>query len=108
MVGSAPPTRQTLALGRTSIWDAIWFTSEKVFAQSAKERRQTIILVTDGQDTNSQRKIEDAIERAVELNIVVYAIGVGEKKQLGVTNLDCRSYQTKQVGKRSFLGQKKR
>lgn len=80
VVGNAPLTKQASALGRTSIWDAIWFTCDNVLVQSAKERRQAIILITDGLDTNSQRKIEDAIERAVESHIVVYAVGVGERE----------------------------
>lgn len=80
MVGSTPPTKPALALGLTAIWDAVWFTCEKIFVQPEKERTQAIILVTDGQDINSQRKMEDAIARAVQMNIIVYAIGVGEKQ----------------------------
>lgn len=79
VVGNAPLTKRAAALGRTAIWDAIWFTCDNVFVQPAKERRQAIILFTDGLDTNSQRKIEGAIERAVEAHIVVYVVGTGER-----------------------------
>ena len=80
IVGSLPVTRQAQALGGTAVRDAIWFTFETVFIQPEKERTQAIILITDGEDTNSKRKQEEIIARAVALKVGVYAIGVGEKR----------------------------
>lgn len=80
VVGNVPITKQAQALGGTSIWDAIWFTCETVFIEPAKERSRAIILITDGEDTRSKRKMEDIIARALALNVGIYAIGVGEKR----------------------------
>ncbi len=80
VVGNVPITRQAQALSGTSVRDAVWFTLETVFIQPEKELSQAIILITDGEDTNSKRELEDIIARAVALKIAVYALGVGEKR----------------------------
>ena len=102
MVGSAPPTKPALALGLTAIWDAIWFTCEKIFVQPETERTQAIILVTDGQDINSRRKMEDAVARAVQMNILVFAIGVGEKQAVRRYSGRLQNLSAKTGGKAFF------
>src|SRR5882672_727227 len=56
-------TNQALA-GSTAIWDAVWATSNELLSDSAENTRRTIILLTDGEDTISQVKMHEAIERA--------------------------------------------
>ena len=102
VVGSRVVTNQALALGGTSVWDAVWFTCEHVFIQPGKERSQAIILVTDGEDTDSQRKIQDVIARAIEANIVVYTIGVGEKEQVS-RNKGALQQLSDKTGGRAFF-----
>ena len=66
VVGGTPPisdTNQILA-GSTAIWDAVWASSNELLALSADHTRRTIILLTDGEDTISQVKMHEAIERA--------------------------------------------
>jgi len=115
IIGSAPPTKRALALGQTAIWDAIWFTCEKIFVRPENKRTQAIILVTDGQDIISQRKLEDAIARAVQMNIIVYPIGVGEKQAVRhnadrLENLSAKTggkafFPTSEEDMRNVLGQ---
>ncbi|HKZ77637.1 MAG TPA: VWA domain-containing protein [Pyrinomonadaceae bacterium] len=62
----------------TSIWDSIWATASQVLGQTRAGNRRAIILITDGDDTSSTIKQQDAIEEAVKNNVVVYGIGIGE------------------------------
>lgn len=86
VVGGTPPisgTQQMLA-GSTAIWDAIWATSNELLNDSAEHTRRAIILLTDGQDTISQVKMQDAIQRALKADALIYAIGIGDRYQYGV------------------------
>src|ERR1051326_2025698 len=86
VVGGTPPisgTQQTLA-GSTAIWDAIWATSNELLSDSAEHTRRAIILVTDGEDTISQVRMQDAINRAVKADALIYAIGIGDRYQFGI------------------------
>jgi VWFA-related protein len=80
VVPGTPPisgTNQSLA-GSTAIWDSVWVTSEDVLSQTSDKTRRAIILLTDGEDTISQKKMAEAIERAIKNDVVVYAIGIGD------------------------------
>lgn len=86
VVGGTPPisgTQQTLA-GSTAIWDAIWATSNELLTDSAEHQRRAIILLTDGEDTISQVKMQDAISRALKADALIYAIGIGDRYQFGI------------------------
>jgi Ca-activated chloride channel homolog len=79
-VAGTPPisgTNQSLA-GSTAIWDSVWVTSEDVLSQTSDKTRRAIILLTDGQDTSSRKKMNEAIENAIKNDVVVYAIGIGD------------------------------
>jgi Ca-activated chloride channel family protein len=86
VVGGTPPisgTNQVLA-GATAIWDAVWASSNEILSDSADNTRRTIILLTDGEDTISQVKMHEAIERAQKADALIYAIGIGDSYQGGV------------------------
>ena len=81
VVGGTPPisgTQQTLA-GSTAIWDAIWATSNELLTDSAEHQRRAIILLTDGVDNASSRKLDEAIDRAWRAGVIVYSIGIGDR-----------------------------
>ena len=104
VVGGTPPisdTNQMLA-GSTAIWDAVWASSNDLLADSADNTRRTIILLTDGEDTISQMKMHDAIERAQKADALIYAIGIGDSYQGGV---DTGALQkiTEQTGGRAYF-----
>ena len=46
--------------------------------------RKTIILITDGEDTTSRMKLGDAIDEALKAEVVIYAIGIGDRGRYGV------------------------
>src|SRR5712664_64772 len=86
VVGGTPPisgTQQTLA-GSTAIWDAIWATSNELLTDSAEHQRRAIILLTDGEDTISQVRMQEAISRALKADALIYAIGIGDRYQFGI------------------------
>ena len=65
-------------LGTTAIWDAVWATSEELFSEVKKDKRRAIILITDGVDTSSRLKTDEAIKRAITEEVAVYAVGIGD------------------------------
>lgn len=60
----------------SGVWDAVWATSNEVLSQTPERRRRAIILVTDGYDTSSGTKKQEAIDFAVKHNVVIYGIGI--------------------------------
>ncbi len=86
VLGGTPPisgTQQTLA-GSTAIWDAIWATSNELLEGSAEHTRRAIILLTDGQDTISQVRMQEAINRALKADALIYSIGIGDRYTYGI------------------------
>lgn len=74
--GSTPPINGGSRQGGTSMFDAIIATSSDLLAK--EPGRKTIILITDGEDTTSRKKIGDAIDDALRAEVVIYAIGIGD------------------------------
>ncbi len=65
-------------LGTTAIWDAVWAVSEELFSEVSKDKRRAIILISDGVDTTSRLKNDEAIKRAISADVVIYAVGIGD------------------------------
>ena len=103
VVGTPPisDTNQALA-SSTSLWDAVWATSNELLSTSAGNTRRTMILLTDGFDTSSQVKMHEAIERAQKSEALIYAIGIGDSYQGGVENGKLKSI-AEQTGGRAYF-----
>lgn len=80
--GATPPINGGSRQGGTSMYDAIVATSADMLAR--QPGRKTIILISDGDDTTSRMKIGDAIDEALKSEVVVYAIGIGDRGRYGV------------------------
>jgi VWFA-related protein len=109
VVGGTPPisdTNQMLA-GSTAIWDAVWASSNDLLAVSADNTRRTIILLTDGEDTSSQMKMHESIERAQKADTLIYAIGIGDSYQGGVDRGSLEKI-TGQTGGRAYFPRNER
>jgi Ca-activated chloride channel homolog len=78
--GTVAPPRE----GTTAIWDSIAVTSREVLARNLGQRRRAIILLTDGFDTSSRLVRHDAVDQAIRFETVIYAVGIGDKKEQGV------------------------
>lgn len=93
-IASGPGMKATPREGTTAIWDAVAVTASEVLfpnqrhkgesQQSQHQRRRAIILLTDGQDTTSRLLRSEAINRALEAETVIYAIGIGDSKYEGI------------------------
>lgn len=104
VVGSTPPisgTNQMLA-GSTAIWDAVWATTNELLSESAENTRRTIILLTDGEDSISQVKMHDAIQRAQKADALIYAIGIGDRYTFGVNEGALRKIASETGGRAYF------
>ena len=109
VVGGTPPisdTQQMLA-GSTAIWDAVWTTSNEILRDSVQHTRRAIILLTDGQDTTSQVHLRDAIDSAVKVDALVYAIGIGDRYSYGIDEGSLRKI-TDATGGRAYFPRNER
>ncbi|HEX5889191.1 MAG TPA: VWA domain-containing protein [Pyrinomonadaceae bacterium] len=109
VVNGTPPisgTNQSLA-GSTAIWDAVWATAEELISASAEHTRRAIILLTDGDDTSSRMKIQDAIERAQKADALIYAIGIGDRYTFNVNEGALRKI-AEATGGRAYFPQHER
>ena len=80
--GPTPPINGGSRQGGTSIYDSIIATSADLLAK--EPGRKTIILISDGADTTSRKKIGDAIDEALRAEVVIYSIGIGDPSFGGV------------------------
>ncbi len=65
--------------GYTGVWDAIWNTTNEVLSKAPEQTRRAIILLSDGDDTSSYTKRQEAIDFAIKNNVVVYSIGIRDE-----------------------------
>src|SRR5947209_5976563 len=103
-VAGTPPisgTNQSVQ-GSTAIWDAVWVTSDEVLSQTSDKTRRAIILLTDGQDTSSHKHMDDAVDRALKSDAVIYAIGIGDEYYDGVNKGALRKI-SERTGGRAFF-----
>jgi Ca-activated chloride channel family protein len=80
--GSTPPINGGSRQGGTSLYDSIIATSADMLAR--EPGRKTIILLTDGVDTTSRMKLDEAVNEALRAEVVIYSIGIGDPGMGGV------------------------
>ncbi|HEX8887846.1 MAG TPA: VWA domain-containing protein [Pyrinomonadaceae bacterium] len=103
-IAGTPPisgTNQSVQ-GSTAIWDAIWVTSDEVLSETSDKTRRAIILLTDGQDTSSHKHMDEAIDRALKSDAVIYAIGIGDEYYDGINKGALRKI-SERTGGRAFF-----
>jgi VWFA-related protein len=103
VVGTPPisGTNQSLA-GSTAIWDAIWVTADEVLSEAADKTRRAIILVTDGVNTSGQKKMDQALERAIKADALIFTIGIGDNYRYGVDEGALRKVAERTGGRAYF------
>jgi Ca-activated chloride channel family protein len=105
VLGPPPSAKDQQFKSGTSIWDAIWFASEKLSAQTPANTRRAIILFSDGYDISSKRKLNDAVEIAIKSGVVVYSMGMGDEYYGGVDK-DTLEKISERTGGRAFFPDK--
>lgn len=66
--------RELKAGGLTALYDAVVSTAAKLVATDSSASRRAIILLTDGDDTDSRYDLGDAMAAAVRTDIAIYSI----------------------------------
>ncbi|MCA1615931.1 MAG: VWA domain-containing protein, partial [Acidobacteria bacterium] len=103
----APPAvaDEDADIGHTSVWDAVWVTSNEVLAHTPSHTRRAIILLSDGADTKSRLKREAAAEAAVKANAVVYSVGIEPYSETEDYELDKKALRriAEATGGRAFF-----
>ena len=79
LVGTPPISGDNQArAGSTAIWDAVWVTSREVLSESSDKTRRAIILLSDGVDTSSRLKLQEAVDSALKADAIIYSVGIGD------------------------------
>ena len=79
IVGTPPISDENNSLAAsTAIWDAVYATCHEVMTESSDKTRRAIILLTDGEDTSSTLKLDEAVQEALRTDTLVFAIGIGD------------------------------
>lgn len=87
----------------TGVWDALWVTTNEVLSQTPESARRAIILLSDGDDTSSTTKRQEAIDFAVKNNIVIYSIGIHDDGSDGELADDALRKISEKTGGRAFF-----
>jgi len=74
-----PLTFEEDPTGYTNVWDTIYSTADEVLSKTPERTRRAIVMLSDGDDTRSSRKKQEAIDRAIKANVVVYSIGIRDE-----------------------------
>jgi Ca-activated chloride channel family protein len=105
VVGGTPPisgTNNALA-GSTAIWDALWVTADEVLAEASQGTRRAIILVTDGVDTSSRMKMQEAVDSAIKADAIIYSIGIGDSYMFQGVNEGALRKVSERTGGRAYF-----
>jgi Ca-activated chloride channel homolog len=79
LVGTPPISGDNqMRSASTAIWDAVWVTTREVLSGTSDKTRRAIILLSDGVDTSSRLKMQEAVDAALKTDATVYSIGVGD------------------------------
>ena len=105
IAGPPPPAMRNLP-GSTAMWDAVAHAAGVVFPPRAVPgTRRALIIVTDGVDTSSRTKSDEAIRAAIGAGVSVYAIGLGDDKRSEVDRGALRKL-AERTGGRAFFPKK--
>ena len=95
----------------TALYDAVFVTADEVLGREERRSatagdsvtRRACILLTDGVDNASTRKIEDAIDRAWRAGVVVYSIGIGDRFRFEGIREDVLRRLSEETGGRAYF-----
>jgi len=88
--------------GSTAIWDSIWITSADVLGPAPEKTRRAIILLSDGYDTFSKKKLDEAVQAAQRAEAVIYSIGIGDNFYDGVDEGSLKKISERTGGRAYF------
>jgi len=95
----------------TALYDAIYITADEVLSRDEVRRnsgdeqvtRRAIILLTDGVDNASSRKLDEAIDRAWRAGVIIYSIGIGDRFRFEGVREDILRRLGEETGGRAYF-----
>ena len=95
----------------TALYDAVFVTADEILGHEERRSattedsvtRRACILLTDGVDNASTRKIEDAIARAWRAGVVIYSIGIGDRFRFEGIREDVLRRLSEETGGRAYF-----
>jgi len=95
----------------TALYDAIYITADEILAHDDIRRtgpdeqvtRRAIILLTDGVDNASSRKLDEAIDRAWRAGVIIYSIGIGDRFRFEGVREDVLRRLGEETGGRAYF-----
>jgi Ca-activated chloride channel family protein len=95
----------------TALYDAVYITADEVLSRDSNRGaanddnviRKAVILLTDGADNASSRKLEEAIDRAWRSGVVIYAIGIGDRFRFEGIREDVLRKMSEETGGRAYF-----
>ena len=90
--------------GGTSLYDALYFAAkDKLMVDQPREKfRRAIILISDGEDTQSKYTRDQALEMVQKSDSVIYAISTNTTRQ-GTEGDEVLKYLTEETGGQAFF-----
>ena len=95
--------------GATALYDAVGITATELFKAPEADptpetvTRRAMIVLTDGDDNASDRKIQDAVDDAIKAEVIVYTIGIGDRYRSTAVKRDVLDTLAKQTGGRAYF-----
>ncbi|HXG91908.1 MAG TPA: VWA domain-containing protein [Blastocatellia bacterium] len=94
----------------TALYDAIYITADEILSRDTGRAvsddavtRRAIILLTDGVDNASNRKLDEVIDRAWRAGVIVYAIGIGDRFRFEGVREDVLRRVSEETGGRAYF-----
>jgi Ca-activated chloride channel family protein len=95
----------------TALYDAIYIAADEVLSRDDYRSavtedtitRRAVILLTDGVDNASSRKLDEAIDRAWRAGVVIYSIGIGDRFRFEGVREDVLRRLSEETGGRAYF-----
>jgi Ca-activated chloride channel homolog len=95
----------------TALYDAVYITADEILSRDGSRSgatddnvtRRAVILLTDGVDNASSRKIDEAIDRAWRAGVVIYTIGIGDRFRFEGVREDILRRMSEETGGRAYF-----
>ncbi|MCP9492828.1 MAG: VWA domain-containing protein [Pyrinomonadaceae bacterium MAG19_C2-C3] len=105
-IGTPPISDQNPTLMMTTaLFDAVYDTSEQILGDAPQNTRRAIILLSDGEDRDSQIKPSLAVERAIKSEATIYSIGIGDYLNFDGINQGALRKLSERTGGRAYFPQ---
>ncbi|MEW6209707.1 MAG: VWA domain-containing protein [Acidobacteriota bacterium] len=96
----------------TALYDAVYIAADEILSRdtyrSADENlitRRAMIVLTDGVDNASQRKLDQVIDRALRAGVAIYSIGIGDRFRFEGVREDVLRRLSEETGGRAYFPQ---